>query len=451
MNIKIVLIAVSHLLLTTHVLGSTAIVLPTLLKSKIILNFYFRTAEKWIDIFERCPKDTYSINIMRKYCGEVLDRIFPFEVRIKNVMSQYGTPNLYCKWRGMNLDNIQNLYLNITKYNYNTGDKYYIEINYYDGSYNFYDFSTRNFYVSSSAISSIILHFYTQNPSITLPFEAKFEIANDSIITNNYFSIFIVIGIVILACVVLSIFLHKCSKFFSKNNTNIRNNQINQNIFPIRIIANDMVIEHDEYIDHSFIREENRKQKNSLALDKLFSEELLIEKFSKKTNEICTNCTICLEDFQEETEVVSLVCKHTFHFSCLRNWLDRILLQPKCPNCNCNILPDEKNESDESSSEVESSESNEERNIQNNLRTEIINRSRLNRMNNNSIRRNVRDDAFTNLTSISIDNRSINNGLVVDNVNRYRNNRNNLDRRYNNNNFLMENSIIQNNSDNNRN
>lgn len=41
-------------------------------------------------------------------------------------------------------------------------------------------------------------------------------------------------------------------------------------------------------------------------------------------------CTICLENFKEKDECIILKCKHTFHKSCVRNWL---LQRNSCPLC----------------------------------------------------------------------------------------------------------------------
>ena len=50
-------------------------------------------------------------------------------------------------------------------------------------------------------------------------------------------------------------------------------------------------------------------------------------------------CTICIEDFQEKISKVSITpCKHVFHYQCLSNWLVKNIMNPKCPNCNYNLI-----------------------------------------------------------------------------------------------------------------
>lgn len=41
-------------------------------------------------------------------------------------------------------------------------------------------------------------------------------------------------------------------------------------------------------------------------------------------------CSICLESFEEGTEVILLPCKHGFHLDCISPWLK---LHSECPSC----------------------------------------------------------------------------------------------------------------------
>ena len=41
-------------------------------------------------------------------------------------------------------------------------------------------------------------------------------------------------------------------------------------------------------------------------------------------------CPVCLENFQKDTVIYKLPCKHIFHQKCLIPWLER---KCYCPNC----------------------------------------------------------------------------------------------------------------------
>jgi hypothetical protein len=399
---------------------------------------------------------------MRKYCGEVFDRFLPFEARLRQVSNLYGDKNLYCKWRAINTDPNKNINLNITKFFLESPEKYFIEIFYYDGTSNTYDFTSKYFYVTSTAINFIILHFYSPQKNPNLPFSASFEYADGVSISINYLNIFIIVGLVILGCVILTIFLNRCSKFFSRTNAqNLSNNtsRINQqiaNVPPTQRIIQDFIEEREEYQNRMFLREEKKKQKNLAALDKLFSEELKTQKYSEKEDKEFTNCTICLEDYAADSEVITLACRHTFHYSCLKDWLLRVLLHPRCPNCNDNLidLPEESSSESESESYLQSESSNisARGNYNRNLN---INRnygrnntySNLNRNNNNSVN-NL--NQYINRTYSRVDNN--NNGLNRTQILIVNNNQsdilnNNNDSRENNGNMHSNNNLmyIQNN------
>jgi SUMO ligase MMS21 Smc5/6 complex component len=47
-----------------------------------------------------------------------------------------------------------------------------------------------------------------------------------------------------------------------------------------------------------------------------------------------TGCSICLENYSEETPVVSLRCNHEFHKSCVFYWLEK---HTTCPECRCEL------------------------------------------------------------------------------------------------------------------
>ena len=132
-------------------------------------------------MFERCSKDSLSIYNMRDYCEEIMDKILPFNVRITKIGDLFGTKNIYCKWKGNNLDLSRKLILNITKLNFDNNDKIYLEIYTNDGKNNFYEIISSNFQLTSLNVNYIILHFYMENPKLTLPIYANFEILSDYI------------------------------------------------------------------------------------------------------------------------------------------------------------------------------------------------------------------------------------------------------------------------------
>lgn len=88
-------------------------------------------------------------------------------------------------------------------------------------------------------------------------------------------------------------------------------------------------------------REKEEKFKNNKELiEKLYKTILKAKIYNKEllVNN-CENCSICTDNFEiGKSEVMITPCKHIFHYNCLKPWIDSKILEPKCPNCNSNIL-----------------------------------------------------------------------------------------------------------------
>jgi hypothetical protein len=47
------------------------------------------------------------------------------------------------------------------------------------------------------------------------------------------------------------------------------------------------------------------------------------------------DCTICLEEFNNDDEIVKLKCNHLFHSKCIDDWIEK---NQSCPLCRVNLL-----------------------------------------------------------------------------------------------------------------
>ena len=52
-----------------------------------------------------------------------------------------------------------------------------------------------------------------------------------------------------------------------------------------------------------------------------------------------TNCTICIEDFELNSNVIILTCEHIYHKKCIYGWINSKTDKNniRCPNCNKHI------------------------------------------------------------------------------------------------------------------
>ena len=138
--------------------------------------------------------------------------------------------------------------------------------------------------------------------------------------SNKGIIIGVVIGAVVLILgIILVVFLFKRFKINEKNNINNTSN----NIMPEN--------------NYEFL---NIVNSNKTKVDDLFKTELLPTIYNKNNviND-CYNCTICMEDFIDNSSIiVKTKCGHIFHEKCFKKLIYKNIICPKCPNCNYLIL-----------------------------------------------------------------------------------------------------------------
>jgi hypothetical protein len=83
------------------------------------------------------------------------------------------------------------------------------------------------------------------------------------------------------------------------------------------------------------------EQINKDKLDILFKTKMAEHFYKKEYNEFGGGCSICLTDFKKKSKVSITSCKHVFHYKCIHDWLYKNIRNPKCPNCNNEVLNDE--------------------------------------------------------------------------------------------------------------
>lgn len=52
-------------------------------------------------------------------------------------------------------------------------------------------------------------------------------------------------------------------------------------------------------------------------------------------NDEDNDCTICLEEFNNDEEIIKLKCNHLFHLKCIDDWIKK---NQSCPLCRVNLL-----------------------------------------------------------------------------------------------------------------
>merc|ERR1719193_952911 len=58
--------------------------------------------------------------------------------------------------------------------------------------------------------------------------------------------------------------------------------------------------------------------------------QVVFQRAASESGDFCTNCAVCLCDFNDGETVTRLPCGHRFHHSCVQAWLRR---SNRCPLC----------------------------------------------------------------------------------------------------------------------
>ena len=88
---------------------------------------------------------------------------------------------------------------------------------------------------------------------------------------------------------------------------------------------------------------ENLEEINKEKLDELFSKQMIEHTYKSEYNKYGGGCSICLEDFKKKSKVSKTPCNHVFHYKCIKDWLYKNVKNPKCPNCNKEVVSDDIN------------------------------------------------------------------------------------------------------------
>jgi hypothetical protein len=142
-----------------------------------------------------------------------------------------------------------------------------------------------------------------------------------------YLTLYIAVPLLIL---LMALIIYLCCK---KQDTGILGGEIRVIGFSDNV--NDIQEESEESKSKAHKLNENKKK-----LLILFKSILRPQEYTKTHKKIYSQkCTICYEDFELYLSVVSITpCQHIFHYRCLNNWLNKNIMNPKCPNCNLDLM-----------------------------------------------------------------------------------------------------------------
>lgn len=213
-----------------------------------------------------------------------------------------------------------------------------VEGEYLDGDTFAYQSRMSNFVFNAKGIKYFNVHFLSGNMFENPPFLVRMSYKK---LPRSFLSVFLSVATIVLLIGLISILVFRCYHAIKIRNRLRREGQHHERELNY-IIANNpgIVINFDQQAQAEAIL----KNKNKQAIDKLLETDLKPIYYKELLNEFKSSCTICMESFVEnKSEVTLLNCKHIFHHNCLKNWLFKNLINPKCPNCNYNVVDSSSN------------------------------------------------------------------------------------------------------------
>ena len=376
--------------------------------------------------------DDNSKEIADKYCGPStweLNDDNKIEFSMPSVSGYYARRTLFCEYTFTPSDD-KNVYYTI-EYNVFSSEINFVDlflsIKYSDDSIMGY-LSKNKVSRDFENIKEIKLMVTFKNSFSSLPFSFSIEKKESSKLL-----LYITITIIILACFLCALFIYFISKKISQN-ARLRQRALIQ--LAMASQRGDYYTENASSGSGEVDPEEENRKKIEILLKTSLAKKIYTKNLGLKDG---NTCTICIEDFKEKRSRVSITpCKHIFHYKCLSNWLINNSMNPKCPNCNYNLLKDFNkqvgneilniNNNNDNNNNVATTEGQ-------NLQQPIASNENNNNLNSNE---NINDTRMIRRRQHNRNNNSNNN-----------NNNNNNNRNNNNGNFLVNQNTNQNGGDNN--
>ena len=190
-----------------------------------------------------------------------------------------------------------------------------------------------NIEISCSGSNNIFFMALFPEKYSTSPLLFKIALKNPTI--SKYVAVFsliilLLLLIIFIICCITRIYNNKVRRQLRM----LMNQRARENMIRIEQENNNMEFEESEKIEKT----------NRLKLDELFSKQMAEHTYKSEYNKYGGGCSICLEDFKKKSKVSKTPCNHIFHIKCIKDWLYNNIKNPKCPNCNKEVVSEEKDE-----------------------------------------------------------------------------------------------------------
>ena len=293
-----------------------------ILEPKNFQNFY--------EYFSYC-NDSESISIQNNYCGSTNLTIkdeYIFEM--PKIYGKYGIKSIFCHYTFFLSDIIKNYNIN---FDFNTEfiDDFnkihlFLFLIFRNNTLSKIKLDKAKINIDSHDIKNFEFMLYLESSFISFPFNLSIkDIINFSNSSMNNYTVLIVSSVLGFILFIIGVFIltKKLYKIDRENHMSHMDDIISRQL--------------DEGNEEKLKRKKLEKN-NKLKIKYALNNYLCPKEYTELYQNYSQSCSICMEAFNIFHKVSITPCKHIFHFNCLSNWLDRNALNPKCPNCNFNLI-----------------------------------------------------------------------------------------------------------------
>ena len=270
-----------------------------------------------------CPSDT-------TYSNDDLDSEYSINFQINSDPDgNYGKKMLFCKFDYY--DETSNDYvLNIQfSSKITTRPKVVYGCKFVDNSQDKIQKVDEDREISCSGSNNI--YFLTLLPEEYASSPVMFKITLNTSKMYKYLTAFSVVIILLLIATCVICYISRLYNNKARRQLRILMNQrARENMWRIQ--------QENNYINNYNENNENIEEINRAKLDYLFSKKMAEHYYKSEYNQFGGGCSICLENFKKKSKVSMTPCKHVFHYKCIKDWLYKNAKNPKCPNCNKEVL-----------------------------------------------------------------------------------------------------------------
>lgn len=264
---------------------------------------------------------------MFKYCGVQIYSQLPKSdnVTLPSIQNKFGQPNLFCQWKYSNLEEVKYVSIAFEDFILNSKNYFAFEISMKNGNKLFFNVNDRKFIWESALVSEINFYFLSGAEFSSVPFEMRLDVTHSKINDN----LDIIIPVITLSLLILFCIL------VTSNHSHKFKLGVLKNLFFNNLEA------YNRNIDALDMASESRMSPTTVVkkvdveiMEGMLKFEIEMKKFNEITTQCYDNsCTICLEEFKDNSEVTVVKCKHIFHRVCFNTWMYKNFNEPKCPNC----------------------------------------------------------------------------------------------------------------------